>query len=85
MGGVVARGAQQYSYTAGGHGHGVTCGSGTSGGGGREGAFAAARLLQLRCAGGHAVARVLPSGALVVPRDERLDRAAEQELLPGIG
>ena len=52
MGGVVARGAQQYSYTAGGHGQGVTCGSGTSGGGGREGAFAAARLLQLRCAGG---------------------------------
>jgi hypothetical protein len=50
-----------------------------------RGAFAAARLLQLRCAEEHAVARVLPSGALVVPRDERLDRAAEQELLPGIG
>ena len=66
MGGVVACGAQQYSYTAGGHGQGVTCGSGTSGGGGREGAFAAARLLQLRCAEGHAVACVLPSGALVV-------------------
>ena len=28
--------------------------------------YAAARLLQLRCAEGHAVARVLPSGALVV-------------------
>jgi hypothetical protein len=26
--------------------------------------YAAARLLQLRCAEGHAVARVLPSGAL---------------------
>ena len=28
--------------------------------------YAAARLLQLRCTEGHAVARVLPSGALVV-------------------
>jgi len=31
-----------------------------------RGAYAAARLLQLRCAEGRAVARVLPSGALVV-------------------
>ena len=63
MGGVVARGAQQYSRRA----------------GTRRNvwvryvrerwtrwAYAAARLLQLRCAEGHAVARVLPSGALVV-------------------
>ena len=31
-----------------------------------RGMRAVARLLQLRCAAGHAVARVLPSGALVV-------------------
>ena len=63
MGGVAAGGVQQYNWRA-----------------GTErsvwvryvrerwtrGAYAAARLLQLCCAEGHAVARVLPSGALVV-------------------
>ena len=64
MGGVVAGGVQRI---AGGQGQGVACGSGTSGRGGREGRM----LLRVysNCValkGMHAVARVLPSGALVV-------------------
>jgi hypothetical protein len=63
MGGVVAGGVQQYNWRTG-TGRNVWVRYV------REkwtrGAYAAARLLQLRCAEGHAVARVLPSGALVI-------------------
>jgi hypothetical protein len=82
LGDVVAGGVQQYIWRS---GQDVACGSGMSRRGGRErcaeaccvalrGMHAVARLLQLRCADGHAVARVLPSGALVVLYHQRAVR-----------
>ena len=82
---MVARGAQQYSGTAGGHGQGVTCGSGTSGRGGREGRLLLrvySNCVALKGMLSRVYSPQVPWSYLV-SRDGRLDRAAEQEP-PGI-